>query len=221
MMLTTRLATLRPRDRRALRLGAWLLLPLAIGSFIVRPYAGALMTSRATLDNERDLLARETGAVSDLPRDRATLRSTTALLADAAPRLFDGGDAVTASAELARYVSECATRSGLRLEQAETQTRIDSAAGRVTPAASAAHEAVSAAGELRVTVRARGDVLGVYAFLRAMEEGPKLVRVDRIGIARVSSDDELDGTLTLTATISGLARYGVLSGATVMAEEDR
>jgi type II secretory pathway component PulM len=217
--LRDRLPTLRPRDRRAVRAGAWILVPLLIGTVVIRPYITALEASRSALENEADLLARETRAVLDLPSDSATLRATSLLLVAAAPRLFGGSDAVTAAAELARYVSASATACGLHLEQAETQTRADSVGQ--TSLASAPARATEGDSNLRVTIRARGGVLAIYAFLRAMEDGEKLVRVERIDIVRTATDDTFDGTLTVTATVAGLARRGVVGSAAAAASEDQ
>jgi len=197
------LLALRPRDRRALRAGAWTLAPLLIAIFVVRPYVGALETSRAAVASEADLLAREKRAVLDMPRDSMALRETGLLVLAAAPRLFGGSDAVTAAAELERYVSASATACGLHLEQTETPIRADT---------------VSRDDNLRVTIRARGSVLAIDAFLRAMEEGSKLVRVERIDVVRSTTDDTFDGTMTLTATVAGLARRSVAGS--VAAEEE-
>jgi len=218
--LRNRLLTLRPRDRRALRAGAWILVPLLIAIFVIRPYTTAVQAGRAALERESDLLARETRAVLDLPGDSAVLRIFGLRVAAEAPRLFGGTDAVTASAELARYVSAGATACGLHLEQAETQTRIDSVGQ--TPLASTPSPANNrdAGGDLKVTIRARGNVLAIHAFLRAMENGPKLVRVERIEIGRTATDDTFDGTLTLTASVTALARRGVL-GSTATASEEQ
>jgi type II secretory pathway component PulM len=216
MTLRGRLTTLGPRDRRALRTGAWLLGPLLFASLVLRPYATSTLASYSMLDDERGLLEREARAVKELPRDIATLQATAAALTAAAPRLFNGADPVTASADLARYATAAATECGLKLEQSETETRLDtSGERRSNPVAPAGPPD----GSLRVSIRARGGILGIFDFLRAMEAGPKLVRVERIEIVRASADDAFDGTLTLMATLSGLGRRSVSSeGATTMVE---
>ena len=221
MRLDARRLTLGSRDRRAMLIGAWIVTPLAIGHFAVRPVATAWLTSRAALRSEREMLAREVRAVTELPDDSAALRATDAMLATAAPTLFGGADAVTAAAELARYVSARAAESGLRLEQAETQTRFDST-GVAAPPGDLARAAEGARPDdgLRVAVRARGGILGVHAFLRALENGPKLVRVEQIEIARVATDDSFDGTVTLTATVLGLARRRVIPGFPEVADDE-
>ncbi|HKG92323.1 MAG TPA: hypothetical protein VKA84_10545 [Gemmatimonadaceae bacterium] len=181
---------LSPRDRRALRLGAWMAAPVLVASLVVRPYLGALGAARAELAAQRTLLARELGALHDAPRDARLVREGQMALAAAAERLFDGGDAVAASGELAGYVSGQAEEAGVEIEESETRS-----AGDSTPT---------------VDIRARGDVLALADFLHALEAGPKLARAERISIVREPprGGDAGDGTLTLTATITGRSMVG-------------
>ena len=205
MMIRAYLDGLQPRDRRALRVGAWIGASLLLFGLVVRPYATSLTAQHAALARERDLLTHERRAVLELPQDRAALRSTEEMLSTVAPRLFEGSDVVTASAELVRYVSGQANHSGLQLEQVETRTRIDTSTATHT----AANDAPTG-GDLRVALRAHGDILAIYAFLRAVEGGPKLVRVERLEIVRLSGVDQAyDGTLMMTATIAGFARQKI------------
>lgn len=204
MSLRARFSNLQPRDRRAVRLGAWILLPSLAMAFVIKPYASALLANRAMLRSDRDLLARESLAVTELPSDIKLLNERSRTLRSIEPRLFVGSDAITASAELARYVSARATQSGLRLEQTETDAHIDST-GSLRSASARPSGYERGDDQLRVTIRARGGILAVYTFLRAMETGPRLVGVERIDITRSSTDDVFDGTLTLTATVAGIA----------------
>ena len=200
MKLLSGLSTLGERDRRALRLGAWALVPLVIAGVIIRPYAAALIEHRTALASERASLAREYRAVLELANDRRALAALDSQLLSLAPRLFGRADVVTASAELARYASEEATAAGLHVAQVETQTRIDSA-----PVARAEGNGRPAS-DLRVSLRARGNIVAIHDFLRAIEAGSKLVRVERIEIVRPSDGDGFDGALTFTALLVGSAR---------------
>lgn len=203
------------RDRRALTLGAWVLAALLFAGAVVKPYLSAVLNERDQLVAERSLLAREKAAVLDLSRDRATLAALTTELSALAPRLFGGSDAVTASAALARYVSVHAASSRLHVEQVETETRLDSA-GVVRLASES--ERPSAV-DLRVSFRARGDVVAIYDFLRALETGPKLVRVSRLEIVRASDTDAFDGTLVISAILIGRARQSIVPAAVDTAGE--
>lgn len=195
------LPALAPRDRRALRLGAWLLLP-ALLAVVVRPWAASLLDERAAVARERALLGRELRLVADAPRERERLAEATHALSAAAARLFEGEESVTASAELARYVAAKATASGLALERSSTESPLDDG-GRGGDAARDS----AGGGALRVTVRARGDVVAVVTFLETLEGGPMLVRVERMAIGQASAEgEEAAGTLSLVATVVGLAR---------------
>ena len=200
-----RLPALAPRDKRALRIGGWIVLPAIFATLVVRPLGRAWLDRRAALEQDRSLLARELRLVADAPRDLELLHAERRALDASASRLFGGAEAVSASAELARYVAREASASKLDLEQAETETALDAVEapnGAATPASAADQP-------LRVSIRARGDIEAIVAFLRALEDGDRLVRVERIAISAPDENPE-DGSLLLTATVSGLARLGLV-----------
>ena len=60
---------------------------------------------------------------------------------------------------------------------------------------------------LRVEIRAESDLQGVLLFLQALENGAKLVRVERVDVSRQPSrsDESSAETLALSATVSGFA----------------
>lgn len=199
-----RLPALAPRDKRALRIGGWIVLPVIFATLVVRPLGSAWLDRRAALDQDRSLLARELRLVADAPRDVELLHAERRALEASASRLFGGAEAVSASAQLARYVAREASESKLDLEQAETETALDTTAtpnGAATPAPPADQP-------LRVSIRARGDIEQIVAFLRKLEEGDRLVRLERIAISAPDENPE-EGSLLLTATVSGLARLGL------------
>lgn len=180
--------TLRPRDRRALRLGALVAGPVLAVLLVVQPYARALLAARADAAIQRELLARELGALRDGPRDARLARAATVALAAEAGRLFDGGDEVAASAELAGYVSDLAEESGLELDGSETRPPADGDSS------------------VAVEIRALGDIVSISLFLQALEEGPKLVHAERITIAVPAGGRDVDGVLALTASVTGRSR---------------
>ena len=203
-----RLPTLGPRDRRALRLGGWIMVPALLIGLVLRPLGDGWLADRATVVQNRALLARELRLVADAPRDRELLRAAREALDASAPRMFGGAEAVSASAELARYVGRMASESGLDLQQAETQTALDNALPAPGGGAPIGPDPRFAVPPLRVSIRARGDVEGIVAFLQALENGDPLVRVERIAITAAEETTNDDGSLVLTATISGIARGG-------------
>ena len=193
-----RAPALAPRDARALRIGAWIVLPALLVAFVLRPVATVLFAERAAVERERALLERERQLLADAPRDAAMLRAARAALDQSAPRLFTGADVVTASAELARYAGARATDAGLALDRLESQVFL--------PGEDSASTKPAGTETVRVSLRAEGDVVAIVSFLRALEEGRRLVRVERLDIEkRIAEDSTDDGTLTLDATIAGPA----------------
>jgi hypothetical protein len=207
--MTTRLslATMSPRDRRAVRLGAWVLLPTLLIVLVIRPWTTAFLERQTSLATQRALLAREVSLLADSSDTRQKLVVARRALDEVAPRLFSGTEAATASAELARYLALQTARSGLTVERTETETILDGASSGPSPINETRSEANDiGAPTLRVILRARGDVRAIVALLHALEQGPKLVRVERLAIGRAISGSEVDeDALTVTATISGLA----------------
>ena len=201
------LPSLATRDKRALRVGGWIMLPVLFATLVVRPVGGAWLDQRAAVARDRALLASELRLVADASHDRELLRAERRVLDASASRLFGGAEAVSASAELARYVAREASESGLDLEQAESETTVDSTGPASLP--NGGGVATRTAQPLRVSIRARGDVEEVVAFLRAIEGGTQLVRVERIAITSADESATADGSLLLTATLTGLARLGV------------
>jgi len=183
--------TMSLRDRRAVLLGAAVLLPAFAFIWGVRPYMNALDDARSELAAQRDALAREQAAVTSA-KENPRLRQ----LADSAmqamqPKLFSGRDDVMASALLASYVGDLAAKARVWLQDANTRPAV------------LGKDGVRA---LQVDIRGQSDLRGTMRFLQALQRGSKLIRVDKLDVSRAagSSDDPME-TLTITATISGFA----------------
>ena len=185
---------LAPRDRQALKIGAWIVAPVLASMLLVQPYRRARHETRDALAAERTALAIELAALRDAPRDARLVRQGRHALLEEGARLFDGADAVAASAELASWVADQAAEAGLQLEDSETRAMTDA---RDSSAVAA------------VEIRAAGDVLAVVAFLRALEDGPRLARVERLALGAPAGAEEGDGSLMLTATVTAFARRAV------------
>jgi hypothetical protein len=184
-------STMSSRDRRAVSLGGLILLPALFFIWVVRPYRAALADARDQLATERSTLARERAAIETARRNPQLQHVADSAMRAMRPRLFEGKDDVMASAELASYLGEVAGRTRVWLQDASTRPSLAAAEGVRT---------------LRVDIRAESDLLGALLFLRELERGDKLVRVDRLDISRTSrgDDDEME-TLTIAATISGFS----------------
>jgi hypothetical protein len=184
-------STMSARDRRAVLLGAFVLLPGLIFVWGVRPYEAALSDARDQLSTERAALARERAAIATARQNPRLQHSADSAMRAMGPRLFEGKDDVMASAELASYLSEVAKKSRVFLQDAATR---------------AATRTPEGLRNLHVEIRAESDVLGAMMFLQALERGDKLVRVDRVDISRSARSDQKDAeTLSIAATVSGFA----------------
>ncbi|MDB4876665.1 MAG: hypothetical protein JWM41_3111 [Gemmatimonadetes bacterium] len=184
-------STMSPRDRRAVVIGAVVLLPGFLLIWGVRPYQAALSDARDQLATERATLARERAAVATARQNPQLQHIADSAMRDMRPRLFEGKDDVMASAELASYVGDVARKTRVWLQDAGTRP--------ATPASDGVRT-------LRVEIRAESDMLGAMMFLQALERGQKLVRIDRLDISRSPRADEKEAeTLSIAATISGFA----------------
>jgi hypothetical protein len=181
-----------PKDRRAIILGAVLVLPALIFIYGVRPYRAALESTRDELETARVALSREKAAVAATSASPGSQRMADSALIIVTPRLFEGRDDAIASAQMAAYLGSIARRSRVLMQDANTRPSTTSPEGIRT---------------LRVEVRAESDIQGVATFLQNLETGQKLVRVDRLEISRVPGLEEKNGfeTLSIAATISGFA----------------
>ena len=184
-------STMSPRDRRAVTLGALVLLPGLLYIWGVRPFRSALADAREQLRTERETLARERAAVALAQRNPQLQHVADSAMRHMAPRLFAGRDDVMASAELASYLGEIARETRVFLQDASTRPAGPSMGGVRT---------------LHVELRGESDLVGIMLFLQALERGNKLVRVERLDISRSPrSEDEDMETLAIAATVSGFA----------------
>jgi hypothetical protein len=213
MTTRIRIPSLAPRDRRALLIGAALVLPVLLTVFVAMPWVRHAALQRAATDRERTLLARERALVAGARRDADLLAQARRSLAEAAPRLFGGSEAVTASAELARYVDALATDNGLVIDRTESVLDDRAEAPDDGDRTRSRARADSLDGALRVTIQAHGDAQSIVDFLRSGENGPRDIRFERVGIVRgqeATRPAASAGALSITATVTGLARFALL-----------
>lgn len=160
-----------PRDRRALLLGAAVIVPAVLGSLVLRPVVALYGADRAALHAERQLLVRELGLLRDSAALAEQARMLEAALAAETPGLFTGSDPFAASAGLAAYVGDLARRHRVLVRRAETRPPVALAGGLVA---------------VEVVVQAASDFQGVLDFLSGLEQGPRLVRAERLAVERTA-----------------------------------
>jgi hypothetical protein len=191
------------RDRRALFWGLAILGPALGFIWGVKPLLASFSRTRDQIFEQRQLLAQEKAAVAAAHRNPDLKRVADSAMAAMGPRLFEGKDDVMASAELVSHINTVAQRSDLLLQSAATR-----------PA-----ELVNGIRSLRVEIRGESDLRGILNFLQTLEDGEKLLRVDRLDVSRSAAGSDVEGVepLSVSAAIVGFAipdsAYAVTSAA--------
>ncbi|MCX5762401.1 MAG: hypothetical protein NTW72_13025 [Gemmatimonadetes bacterium] len=174
------------RDRRALWLGALVVVPIIAWRAIVAPLATSMAANEARAAASAELFAREQA----LGRDAAQLRHAVTVaqrtLAAESPRLFIAADSGSAASALIAWARGAAISAGLRDMRGE--------AAPVTPLPGALIG-------VQVDVRARGNLAAVTAWLSTMERDARLVTVHRLELTGAE-----DGALLVSARIRALSR---------------
>lgn len=190
MKVWTRLGS---RDRRALTLGALVVLPAFGFALVVKPYLHARTVRLERVREQRDLLRRELSLVAAAHDVPARLERAAHTFARSRSRLLSGRDPLGATAALVSLVGDEARRRGVLLETIES--------GSPEPL----NDRLVA---VQIEVRGRGDLEGSLRWLEALETGPHLLRVERLTVGRLDQAvprDSLDvETLTLGAVVRGI-----------------
>ena len=181
-----------PRDRRALTWGALILVPAILFNSVARPAYSAFTALGARLEREQDLLQREENLLAGARKYPLDYQAAEERLLGEAPRLFPGPDPVAATAELGSYVNGQAYTNRVMIQRSEPAPPSADAAG---------------ISRLRLEVQGVSDLEGIVGLLRALENGKKLVSVERLAIAATGSaaGSEQQETLAFGATVVGFA----------------
>ncbi len=185
-------STMSAGDRRALTIGAVIVIPSLFLVFAVKPYIAALADVRQQLSVERDAFARERAAVSAAKRNPLMQHVADSAMQAMSPRLFAGRDDVMTSAEVATYLGDVARSSHVWLQDASTRP------------ATALDGGVRA---LHVEIRGESDLRGIMEFIKSLEGGSKFIRIQRLDISTQPGRSDQPGTetLALSASIVGYA----------------
>lgn len=165
------LASLSPRDRRALSIAGWILIPSLLYVFAVKPYFGSLATIKEQIEDEQSMLEREQNLAKKLPTLPEEKVRVSNDLRQEASRLFVGEDELVATGHLAEYIADLADEYNVNLIQSETRNGAAVAPG---------------VRSVQVEVRAEGEVYAVMHFLEKLETGDKLVRLSNLVLEKSS-----------------------------------
>lgn len=186
---------LSARERRTVRLAAFLVLPAVAWALVLWPIGSSFARLESRVATERDLYRRETTLLRDRSAREEVFRSHAAVLLEASPRLFDGRDSVTAAAALVSYVTGQAATHRVFVQSSEPGTAAVGEDGIL---------------RIRVEVRAVSDIAGLLDWLGALERGRKLVRVTQISVipaAEIGSSSAGTELLGLALVVEGFALY--------------
>lgn len=192
-------ARLGSRDRRALALGALILVPALGFSLLVQPYRRARTELRDRVAEQRGLLARELAVIATAAQLPGELDRAARALTGRRQRLLPGRDALSATAALVNVVGDDARRHNVLLEAIESRAAESVGGGLVA---------------VRIEVRGRTDLEGLLGWLRTLESGARLLRVDGLTVGRSDAGAEVDSLDTETLLLAAVIRGYVLVGDT-------
>lgn len=183
------------RDRRAIMIGLAVVVPVAFAMLVARPYVESVRSASERIEIERELLARERALVEEAAFHPEVFAAASRTLLETAPRLFPPAEPSIAVAALSGYVHDAARDARVHVS-------------RATPAAAAAPPGIGLSA-FALEVSAEGDLEGILTFLSALEDGPRLVRVERArieasGRAEIPQEPGVQ-VLRLTARVTAFA----------------
>jgi hypothetical protein len=158
------------RDRRALVIGACVILIVVVGRNTVPALLTWQRDARAAASRNEEKLGRAMLSLKRAAQVKDSLKSRSARVVALAPALLGGDSPATASATLAGIVSGAAARSNVRI--GALQLSADTAATR------GVFTRVSVHGD------ATGDIAGITAMLSALEGGPTLLAIRELSITQ-------------------------------------
>lgn len=177
--LGDRLRALSHRDRRALALGAAILIPALAWVALVRPYLGVLADLQDRAASERALLERELAVLRQAPDVPERMATAERALARWEARFVRSANLPLAEAEVTTELETLARESRVLLEEVSSVT---GAAVETEP-----REGLET---LRLRVRGESDFPGVLKFVRGIEDGPLLFRIAGLSIQQPAGSGE-------------------------------
>jgi hypothetical protein len=171
--LRDRLETLTARDRRALRMGLAVFVPVMAWLLVARPYLLAWTDARDRLSAERTLLSREEEVLASATTLPVAVADAEFAASRATDRLLRAPNAPLAEARLTEWLEQMAGLSRVLLLRmsAESVDSEELEPGSLQP--------------IRLAVNGESDLQGVMTFLLRVEESPLLLSVRELLIEPV------------------------------------
>jgi hypothetical protein len=188
--LMHRFAHLSSRDRRALLLGAAILVPLLGWGLGVRPWLASLEETRDRARAERALFDRERQVLAEAHTLAARLEETRVSLERADTRLLRAPNLALAEAELTTVVQGLARESRVHLVEARSTA--------IPPG----NDPPPGLHPLRLSLRAESDFEGALALVHALEHDPLLLEVISLALSPAADPGALAITLVVEAHVA-------------------
>jgi type II secretory pathway component PulM len=166
-------SSMADRDRRAILIGLAIILPAVLYVSAFRPYRALLNDTRAQLEAQRSLLARELALLAAAPTMPAKLADARTQVFRAEAQLVRASNGPLAEAQLTRYLEEQAGGSRVLLQELRSVqlTKRD--------------EPPEGMRLLRVAMTGESDLEGVVRFLHKLETGAMLIGIRQLTLERV------------------------------------
>lgn len=164
---------LSPRDRRAVRLGLLVAVPIVLWAGVVRPYRQAWSGARDRLEAERALLAREQSLLTGAASLPDALREAGVQAENARRRMVEAASPAVAEGELTAELERLAAQSRVLLQEMRS---IEPPRASAPPAGLV---------PIRLAMRGESDLNGFATFLRRVEENSLLLRIVEVSIQPV------------------------------------
>lgn len=183
------------RDRRALLIGAACIAALVVTLRGLPAWYGWRAEARSEAVEVMSRAARTQAVLRAFPETFDTLQARTGRVVDLAPALLIGDTPEEAALILRVAVTYPARAASVRLDQVET--RIIAADSQPLP-------------RLFLDARGTGDVRGLAALLRGLEQGPTMIAVRRLVVAphNVHTPADQVELLSIEFTVESLALAG-------------
>jgi len=164
---------LSPRDRRAIRLGLLVALPVVLWAGAFRPWRRAWNETRDRLESERGLLVREQALLDGAASLPDALREAGTQAEIARRRMVEAASPALAEGEVTNELERLAADSRVLLEEMKS----------IEPPRGA--RPTAGLQPIRLAMRGQSDLNGFSTFLQHVEEDALLMRVVELSIQPV------------------------------------
>lgn len=174
--IRARFEGLSSRDKRALGLGALIVLPVLLWMGVARPYLTAVQELKDRTASELSLLERERQVLADSSSYARELSAATKAMGHWEARLIRSPNLALAEAQISSVLERIGRESRVLLQEVQ--------AAPAPPGAVAPPEGLQ---QLRMSASGEGDFEGVLSFLRGIEAERLLLRVIGVSVDRAGA----------------------------------